>query len=123
MIHGISKRAFARYYLPTCRELDRDNAIGKVVFLTVDLFKRVPMLSRGMVRMVRREQPLQATRKEMSLVLWDTFTGSNSYRSIFKRCMHPAFLARLCWESLRSLGENSDGKPEPEPAFSGESTS
>ncbi len=103
LIHGIARRDFQRYYLPTCRKLDLDNRIGKSVFLTVDLFKWLPPLSRGMLAMVGREQRLEVPDKAMSMVLWDTFTGSNSYRSIFSRCVHPSFLARLLWESMKSL--------------------
>ncbi|MBI5166063.1 MAG: hypothetical protein HY985_19455 [Magnetospirillum sp.] len=104
VIHGVSRDSFERYYVPTCRKLDVDNTIGKSVFLTVDLFKWLPMLSRGMLGMVRGEQTPQAGgRMAMSMVLWDTFTGSNSYRSILRRCLNPMFLARLTMESLRSL--------------------
>ncbi len=103
LVHGISRHDFRRYYVPTCRKLHRDNLIGKSVFLTVDLFKWLPPLSRGMLRMVWREQGQSAGSKAMSMVLWDTFTGSNSYRSIFLRCINPAFLARLGWESMQSL--------------------
>ncbi len=109
LVHGISRRDFRRYYLPACRKLHRDNLIGKTVFLTVDLFKWLPPLSRGMLRMVRREQDPAARNKAMSMVLWDTFTGSNSYRSIFLRCINPAFLGRLFWESLQSLLGGSKG--------------
>lgn len=103
LTYGISKEDFTRHYLPACRKLDRDNLIGKGVFLTIDLFKWIPHLSRGMLRMVLRERNRPGSKKDMSMVLWDTFTGSNSYQSIFTRCINPAFLLRLFWESLLSL--------------------
>jgi flavin-dependent dehydrogenase len=109
LVHGISRRDFRRYYLPTCRKLHYDNLIGKSVFLSVNLIKGLPPLSRGMLRMVRREQNPSTGSKAMSMVLWDTFTGSNSYRSIFMRCMHPAFLLRLFRESIHSLLGGSKG--------------
>jgi CRP-like cAMP-binding protein len=52
----------------------------------------------------------------MSGVLWDTFTGSAPYRDVFRRTLHPLFLARLNWEiaaglfSARSLGQSLEGK-------------
>ncbi|MBF0610593.1 MAG: hypothetical protein G8345_05275 [Magnetococcales bacterium] len=103
LIYGISRQDFARHYRPVCRKLDWDNTIGKAVFLTVDLFKHLPFLSRGMLRMVTQEQNLSAQQRDMSMVLWDTFTGSNSYASILSRTVHPAFLGRLAWESLNAL--------------------
>jgi hypothetical protein len=33
----------------------------------------------------------------MSAVLWDMFTGSASYTSVFWRTLHPAFLVQLFW--------------------------
>ena len=103
MIHGVSKKDFKQFYLPACKKLNVDNSIGKMVFLTVDLFKMIPMLSRGMLKMVQREQSPDVKSKDMSMVLWDTFTGSNTYRSIFMRCINPMFLFRLFWESITSL--------------------
>ncbi|MCP4043022.1 MAG: hypothetical protein GY731_13890, partial [Gammaproteobacteria bacterium] len=101
VVHGVSAKMFRKYYLPTCRRLNVDNSIGKMVFLTVDLFKAIPALSRGMLGMVRKEQGTQ--RLDMSMVLWDTFTGSNTYRSILLRCLHPGFLIRLLVQSAISL--------------------
>ena len=103
MIHGVSKQDFKQFYLPACKKLDVDNKLGKMVFLTVDLFKWIPILSKGMLRMVQREQQPNVSDKDMSMVLWDTFTGSNTYRSIVKRCLNPFFLTRLFWESFKSL--------------------
>ena len=45
---------------------------------------------------------------DMVMGLLDTFTGSNTYRSIFGRCIHPRFLARLVLESFRSLFSGLD---------------
>ncbi len=104
IIHGISRKSLERYYAPACRKLSFDNTIGKTVFLTVNLFKWMPILSRGMLGMVRREQSRQDPRRmDMSLVLWDVYTGSNSYKSILLRCLAPRFLLRLLVESIKSL--------------------
>jgi len=108
LVHGVSTRDFRKYYYPVCRKLDLDNTIGKMVFLTVDLFKWFPPLSRGMLGMVRREQDSQVKSLDMSMVLWDTFTGSNSYLSIVFRCIHPAFQLRLFLECFRSLFRRGD---------------
>ena len=113
VIHGISKEAFARHYLPTCRRLNRDNWIGSVVFLTVNLFKWVSPLRQGMLRMVRCEQGQNDTDLSMSLVLWDTFTGSNTYQSIFMRSIQPFFLLKLLIHSLFSVANRPQRKARP----------
>lgn len=115
LIYGVSQKDFNKHYRPTCRKLDIDNTIGKAVFLTVDLFKWLPPLSKGMIRMVQREQASVDRNKAMSMVLWDTFTGSNSYLSIFLRCIHPMFLARLLIESFHSLIGGTDDEKGKRP--------
>ena len=49
--------------------------------------------------MTSREQHKKGLRKRMSMVLWDTFTGSAPYWDIFSRTMHPLFLIRFLCES------------------------
>jgi len=48
--------------------------------------------------MVSKEQKNSGTPSRMSGVLWDTFTGSASYKSVLMRTIHPAFLGRFAWE-------------------------
>ena len=38
--------------------------------------------------------------RRMSVVLWDSFTGSAHYRDIFLRTLHPGFLGRFIWHGL-----------------------
>ncbi len=45
--------------------------------------------------MVAREQQKQGRHRRMSMVLWDTFTGSAPYREVFLRTLHPSFLGRF----------------------------
>ena len=101
VFEGVSRDAFERYYRPACRQLTIDNAIGKLVFATVTLFRYLHPLRTGMVRMVEQEQ--RSDHKDMSIVLWDTFTGSAAYREILLRSMHPGFLARLAFHTIAGL--------------------
>jgi hypothetical protein len=45
--------------------------------------------------MTANEQKKADSKKRMSMVLWDMFTGSAPYKDIFIRTLNPAFLARL----------------------------
>ena len=108
VFEGVSADAFRRYYAPVCRSLATDNAIGKIVFMVTGLIKKFGWARRGMLRMVALEQRSEAGKRRMSGVLWDTFTGSASYRSVFQRTLHPVFLGRLVWNCLAALGR---GRP------------
>jgi hypothetical protein len=45
--------------------------------------------------MTANEQKEADSKKRMSMVLWDMFTGSAPYKDIFVRTLSPIFLARL----------------------------
>ncbi len=50
--------------------------------------------------MVAKEQSEGCKKQRLSTVLWDTFTGSASYRDIFRRTLNPLFLGTLIWETM-----------------------
>jgi flavin-dependent dehydrogenase len=103
VLEGISAQDFRRRYWPTCRSLTIDNQTGRLVFAVTRQIQIWRFLRRGVWRMVCGEQQKNRGRRRMSMVLWDTFTGSASYRSVFLRSLHPLFLGRLFWETLVGL--------------------
>lgn len=100
IFHGITAEDFRTHYGPVCRALSTDNGIGKVVFMVTRLIQNVRVARNGLLRMTSKEQQGQLARRRMSGVLWDTFTGSSSYREVFLRTLHPAFLGRLAYETV-----------------------
>ncbi len=94
VFEGVSEAAFERQYLPACRRIEADNRIGKLVFMSTDLLQRLRFARRAVLAMTRREQRPGAARR-MSMILWNVFTGSEPYRAIVLRALHPGFLARL----------------------------
>ena len=103
IFHGITAEDFQKYYLPACRALSTDNAIGKVVFLVTRVIQSLRFARRGLLRMTTWEQQVTGARRQMSTVLWDTFTGSASYRDVFLRTLHPVFLGRFLYEMIVGL--------------------
>lgn len=108
---GITAEDFRRSFQPICKGIDRDNLLGRGVFLATTVIQHSRTLRRGLWRMVGREQSGPGKRR-MSLVLWDTFTGSAPYQEVFLRSLHPSFLLRLFWETVRGLRNGS--KPDHE---------
>jgi flavin-dependent dehydrogenase len=97
LFEGISADDFRKHYLPVCRALNRDNQVGKVIFLVTRLIQGLRIARRGVLRMTTAEQGGSPRRQRMSGVLWDTFTGSAPYRDVFLRTLSPAFLGRLAY--------------------------
>jgi len=96
---GISSNDFHQHYWPACQAITNDNKIGGVVFAVTRLIQKIRFARRGVLRMTSGEQQRRGAQQRMSMVLWDTFTGSATYWDIFLRTIHPFFLTRLLWET------------------------
>jgi len=97
VFEGISAAAFAEHYAPLLTEIRRDNRVGAFTFALTRVVQRLTFARRAIVRMVMCEQRRSGGGQRMSGVLWDMFTGSASYTSVFWRTLHPAFLLQLLW--------------------------
>ena len=95
VLHGISAEDFKRHYRPLCRSMGLDNSIGKIMFGLTPAIHLFRFARRAMLRMSAREQGRAGSRRRMSTILWDMFTGSAPYRHILLLGVHPYFLAGL----------------------------
>jgi flavin-dependent dehydrogenase len=100
---GISAKKFKKHYWPACKKIHNDNRIGKFVFGITNQIKKRFFLRQVVTRMVIKEQQKASHQQYMSLVLWDMFTGSASYREIFILTLHPLFLFNFIWFSVISI--------------------
>ena len=100
VFNGISNEDFHQYYWPACKAISNDNKIGGVVFTFTRVIQRLRFARRGVLRMTSKEQQKKGLYQRMSMVLWDTFTGSTPYRDILLRAIHPFFLIRLLFETI-----------------------
>ncbi len=98
VFEGVSADDFRRHFLPVCRDLAADNAVGKLIFGFTGVIQGLRFTRRGILRMVAKEQG-HGLKQRMSGVLWDVFTGSAPYRDVFRRTLHPFFLLRLVYET------------------------
>jgi len=115
VFHGVSANDFERYFMPVCEGIEKDNAIGRWMFGVSAQVQQRAAARRAVLRMTTHEQRGRPASRRMSMILWDLFTGSATYREILGRAMHPAFAGRLSWDllcSLRAPGGNS--KPNQE---------
>nr|NQU93227.1 hypothetical protein [Bacteroidota bacterium] len=106
IFNGISGREFKKYYQPVCNKLDMDNGVGKFIFLATGIIQKSVALKRGMLSMVISEQKKAAHQRRMSSVLWDTFTGSASYKDIFARFIHPKLILNFLRHTVEKLFTN-----------------
>lgn len=108
IFNGISEKELRKNFLPVCNSLDRDNAIGKLIFIVTTVIQRSPILKRGVLKMVVAEQKKSEEKRIMSSVLWDTFTGSASYASILQRTFLPLFIINLIRHSFTGMFQKNN---------------
>ena len=102
IFEGVSQRHFEKYYEPICRDLDKDNKVGKLIFWVTKAIQKSPVLKRGVLEQIEKEQLDQVASLRLSSALWDTFTGSAGYRNIFKRFIHPKLIFGLVGSVMSS---------------------
>jgi hypothetical protein len=95
--HGVSAKDIEAHYVPTCRTMNWDNTLARLVFMSTTLIQKLRPLRRGVLRMTSTEQANREKFDHMSSVLWDVFTGSAPYRDVLMRSCHPGFIASLTW--------------------------
>ena len=108
---GVSANDFATSYRPACEKVENDNDIGRLIFWAVGKIQKLRFARRGMLRMILNEQSKPGSPLRMSMIQWDMYTGSGSYKEILMRILHPAFLARISWDMLSSIFSNKEAPP------------
>lgn len=87
VFEGVGKEHFQSMYFPVYKSIMVDNLYGKGLFAVTDLFKKYRMLTKKMLKVVRKEQKDPEYTKRLSSVLWDMFTGNERYKNIFRRAL------------------------------------
>lgn len=115
IFYGIRSEDFQEHFWPTCQSIANDNRLGKLIFSTSGQIRQRRFARMGLMQMVTNEQRKPAGQRRGSTILWDTFTGSASYRDILRRTLHPAYLAsflgHMFWNvpiAIRKQNRNLD---------------
>lgn len=106
VFRGISEQHFQKYFQPACNKLQSDNRLGRFIFALTSLIQKSAILKTAMLNIVIREQKLKRKNRMMSSMLWDTFTGSAPYNSIFYRFFHPRVIGSFLWYILLAIFTN-----------------
>lgn len=102
---GLSRRSFERQYYPLCRNINRGNRWGRLLFSLNDRFKdsRVFLLAQN--RIIGNEQRNIRGSQPFTKAAWGMFSGSYDYGSIAWMTLNPVSLFKLLVASvLEGLG-------------------
>jgi flavin-dependent dehydrogenase len=83
LLFGISREGFEQGYLPTVRDIDRDNRFGRILFGAAGMGAGMKIVERTLVRALRRD--MESGGNTIAQVMWDMLTGSRPYTDIFRR--------------------------------------
>jgi len=100
---GISHREFKRSFQPVCAQLNADNIAGKLIFFMTTIIQRSALLKKVIFNWVINEQKQDKNNRPLSSLLWDTFSGSASYRNIARRSINLGLMAKFGRKILSGL--------------------
>jgi flavin-dependent dehydrogenase len=87
MFHGVGRRHFADTFYKVHRSIVIDNWFGRYLFFITGLYKKHSLMTSGMLRVVEDEQKDPESRRRLSYILWNMFTGSERYKTIFLKAV------------------------------------
>jgi len=103
VFRGVSRDAFTKGYLPTYNSIVTDNRYGRILYSVIGIYRKYGLLTRSMLKVVKKEQGDGRSEKILSGILWDMFTGNERYRRIFMKSAKPRMHLDM-WEGvLKSL--------------------
>ncbi len=102
---GISRRDFAAGYAPVCHDIATDNRYGRWLFRLWEWARRWPFLSEAWRRAVLAEAGLPPAAHIHTRVLWNMFTGDESYRRIVRLLISRPSL-RALWLGVRQAWQD-----------------
>lgn len=105
-LYGIGEGDFLRHYSPVCKEINRDNLVGRFLFGANDFICGLPSLSKGYFRTLQQEQKDPSLGTPHSDMLWDMFTGSRSYKDILFQAISPRSQYTMVRGVLGALSES-----------------
>jgi flavin-dependent dehydrogenase len=108
VFEGISTADFRKNYWPACKYLEDDNWIGRQIFNSIRIIQKLPALKKGILFQVEKEALKKGKSRHLSMILWDTFTGSAPYREILLRALKPSFIFSFMWQVIRSIFNKQD---------------
>jgi flavin-dependent dehydrogenase len=107
LYRGISYDDFQKRYQPLCKSISNDNGYGKLLYFIVGIVKKASFLTNVVIQMTKDEQRKPGNKRQMSMILWDMFTGSAPYREIFFRSLNPRFIGRFIWNIVAKSGSKA----------------
>ena len=101
LFEGVSEKDFQLGYEKAIKELNSDNSLGKLIFNITATIQKSTILKKGLFNTIQQEQYKENNKRNLSSILWDTFTGSAPYKNIMIRGLHPRIATSFLYNMLK----------------------
>ena len=101
VFQGVSAGHFREHYFPVYRSIATDNYFGRYLYTITDIYRKNKIFTKAMLEVVRQEQ--LGSRRNLSSILWDMFTGNERYRNIFPKALDGKMHIDLWREMTKAL--------------------
>ncbi len=102
--HGVSKVDFALRYRPVCQRIANDNFFGRLLFSLWNAARDSPSMLNKWQQAILAETRFPSQEQVYLRILWDVFTGDETYRKIFLLSLRPQVFSTLWLGALRPGG-------------------
>ena len=103
VLYGVSKKHFAEHYLPVYRRTHIDNVFGKYLYTITDIYKNYGLFTESMLEVIQKEQNRDEATRRLSTILWDVFTGNETYKNVVYRAMNTSMHLELSYAFLKAV--------------------
>jgi hypothetical protein len=110
IFEGISAHDFKKGYWQACKAISSDNKFGALIYGFTSFIKNNDILKKSIIQTIIKEQPKDSRTRYLSTALWDTFSGSATYRNIFLLFLHPFLFGPLIKEIMSNILPRKKGK-------------
>ncbi len=100
VFEGVGEEDFSHGYQPVYKSIVQDNQYGKYLYTITDIYRKYSVLTKGMLRVVEKEQ--RAGGAGLSEILWDMITGNERYKKIFPKALSPSMHLDL-WKAFAGV--------------------
>jgi flavin-dependent dehydrogenase len=100
VFEGVGEEHFSHGYFPVYKSIIEDNYFGKYLYAITDIYRKYSVLTKGMLRVVEKEQ--MSGGAGLSEILWDMFTGNERYKKIFPKALNPRMHLSL-WKAFAGV--------------------
>jgi len=108
VFEGVGEEHFRSSYYPVYKSIIIDNYFGSALYTVIDMYRKISLLTKAMLKVVEKEQRSPTGEKILSSILWDMFTGNERYKKVFMKSLKVRMHLDMWGGVFKSLGQGGN---------------